>query len=151
MDTTLFVAHGAGRTFKFATDTITIQAADNETVDSRSIMHWVSGIGGFSPNHTHERYEETFHVLEGEVEFTLGTDTFVMRTGDFVRVPPRTRHGFRNKSGRPVPMIVTLSPGGMAELFYAYRSDSGSGKGMAAYIQEARDVHGTVYELPSGE
>jgi mannose-6-phosphate isomerase-like protein (cupin superfamily) len=143
----LHVACGEGRRFTFRADTITIQASGDDTVDGRSIMHWISGVGGLAPNHVHDHYEETFHVLDGELEFTLGDESIVVRSGDFIRVPPGTRHGFRNKSGRPVPMIVTLSPGGFEEFFYAYRTESG-GKSMDGAIDEARTKYGTVYEQP---
>jgi mannose-6-phosphate isomerase-like protein (cupin superfamily) len=112
MNKDLYVARDKGRQFTFMTDTITIQASGDNTIDGRSIMHWVSGVDGLAPNHVRDRYEETFYVLDGELEFTLGDESIVVRSGDFIRVPPGTRHGFRNASGRPVPMIVTLSPGG---------------------------------------
>jgi mannose-6-phosphate isomerase-like protein (cupin superfamily) len=148
MNQDLYVACGEGRRFTFRADTITIQASGADTLDGRSIMHWISGVDGLAPNHVHDRYEETFHVIDGELEFTLGDESIVVRSGDFIRVPPGTRHGFRNKSGRPVPMIVTLSPGGYEEFFYAYRSEAG-GKTLDGAIEEARTKYGTVYEVPT--
>jgi len=150
MKQNLYVACGEGRRFTFRADTITIQASGADTVDGRSIMHWISGVDGLAPNHVHDRYEETFHVIDGELEFTLGDESILVRSGDFIRVPPGTRHGFRNKSGRPVPMIVTLSPGGFEEFFYAHRAEPG-GKTMDGAIDEARTKYGTVYELPTGD
>lgn len=148
MNQDLYVARGEGRKITFMTDTITIKASAAETVDGRSIMHWISGVGGLAPNHIHDRYEETFFVIDGELEFTLGEDSILARSGDFIRVPPGTRHGFRNKSGRPVPMIVTLSPGGFEEIFYTYRTEPG-GKTLDGFIDEARTKHGTLYEVPT--
>jgi mannose-6-phosphate isomerase-like protein (cupin superfamily) len=149
MKQNLYVARGEGRRFTFRADTITIQACGDDTVDGRSIMHWISGIDGLAPNHVHDRYEETFYIIDGVLEFTLGDELMVVRSGDFIRVPPGTRHGFRNKSGRPVPMIVTLAPGGFEEFFYAYRAEPG-GKTMDGAIDEARTKYGTVYEQPAG-
>jgi quercetin dioxygenase-like cupin family protein len=147
----LHVPSGAGRTFQFGTEIITLLATAIETVDRRALMYWVASATGLAANHTHQHIEETFYVIDGELEFTLGTKTVPLRTGDFVRVPPGTRHGYLNKSGRPVPMIVTLSPGDLAELFYEYRSGPG-GKDLAgnleAYLDGARGVHSTVYEIP---
>ena len=145
----LYVPRGEGRKFTFRADTITIQASGQDTVDGRSIMHWISGVDGVAPNHVHDRYEETFHVIDGELEFTLGDESIMVRSGDFVRVPPGTRHGFRNKSGRPVPMIVTLSPGGFEEFFYEYRTETG-GKALDGALDDARTKYGTVYEIPGG-
>ena len=62
--------------------------------------------------------------------------------GDFVRVPPKTRHGYRNVSGREATMLVSLLPGGMEELFYEHRDLDN----MDRYWQEAKEIHGTEYE-----
>lgn len=148
MNQNLYVACVEGRKFTFMTDTITIQASGDDTVDGRSIMHWISGVDGLAPNHVHERYKETLYILDGELEFTLGDESILVRSVDFIRVPPGTRHGFRNKSGCPVSMIVTLSPGGYEEIFYAYRTQTG-GKTLDYFIDEARTKHGTVYEVPT--
>ena len=144
MSNATFIRSNEGRSFRFYGDTITIKSSAEESVDGRCLLHWVLGVDSFAPSHTHERYEETFYILDGELEFTLGEETFTMRAGDFARIPPGMRHGLVNKSGAPVPMLVTLSPGAMAELFFTYRSNGG--KPMDGYFDEARNIHGTVYE-----
>ena len=51
--------------------------------------------------HTHGDHADTFYVLEGEVEFTVGDDTVRAGPGTVVCAPPGARHGFRNGgSGR---------------------------------------------------
>jgi quercetin dioxygenase-like cupin family protein len=48
------------------------------------------------PPHAHDDYVDSFYVLEGEVEFTVGDDVVRAGPGTFVLAPPGTRHGFRN-------------------------------------------------------
>jgi hypothetical protein len=48
-------------------------------------------------------------------------------------------------------MIVTLSPGGFEEFFYAYRAEPGGKTLDGGALDEARTKYGTVYELPTGE
>jgi quercetin dioxygenase-like cupin family protein len=48
------------------------------------------------PPHVHDDYADSFYVLEGEVEFTVGDDVVRAGPGTFVLAPPGTRHGFRN-------------------------------------------------------
>src|ERR1700694_3373612 len=44
--------------------------------------------------HTHDDHTDSFYVLEGEVEFTLGDETVRAGPGTFVAVPAGVRHGF---------------------------------------------------------
>ena len=49
--------------------------------------------------HTHDDHTDSFYVLEGEVEFTVGDDTVRLGPGTVVSVPPGARHGFRGVAG----------------------------------------------------
>lgn len=144
-----FTAATGGREFTIGGDRVVIKVAADDTGGAYSLMHWT-----FSPHqgsdrygHVHARYEETFYCLTGEIEFYIGHDCVLMRPGDFVRVPPGVRHGFLNRTDRPVEMLVHFVPGGMEELFYKHRDGVGQTLG-SSYIEEARDVHATVYERP---
>ncbi|MDA1074907.1 MAG: cupin domain-containing protein [Proteobacteria bacterium] len=102
--------------------------------------------------HVHARYEETFYILSGSLEFILGEDAEIVSAGDFVRAPAGARHGFRNLSAtEPVEMLVTFTPGGMEELFYRFRTGGDLefedfDALVSAYREEARRDHFTEYE-----
>ncbi len=74
--------------------------------------------GGGPPPHRHD-FEETFRVLEGEVEFTFRGERVVARAGETVHVPANAPHSFRNASGGPARLLCTCSPPGQEELFLA--------------------------------
>jgi quercetin dioxygenase-like cupin family protein len=44
--------------------------------------------------HVHEDHTDSFYVLEGEVEFTLGEEVVRAGPGTFFAAPPGIRHGF---------------------------------------------------------
>ena len=46
--------------------------------------------------HTHADHTDSFYVLDGEVEFTVGEDVVRAGPGTFLAAPPGSRHGFRN-------------------------------------------------------
>ena len=46
------------------------------------------------PPHTHDRNDEVFYILEGEVALQLGDATAAAHAGQLVRVPQGTAHGF---------------------------------------------------------
>jgi quercetin dioxygenase-like cupin family protein len=50
--------------------------------------------------HVHDDHVDSFLVLEGEVEFTVGDETVVLGPGSFVAAPLGTWHGFRGIGGR---------------------------------------------------
>ena len=49
--------------------------------------------------HEHDDHADSFFVLDGELEVTLGERVEHASRGTWVSVPPHARHGFRN----PVP------------------------------------------------
>jgi mannose-6-phosphate isomerase-like protein (cupin superfamily) len=49
--------------------------------------------------HVHPHNIEVFEVLEGEVEFLVGSEWRTLRAAESVTVPPGERHTFRNHSG----------------------------------------------------
>jgi quercetin dioxygenase-like cupin family protein len=59
--------------------------------------------------HDHPDHVDSFLVLEGEVEFTLGDEPGVLGPGSFVSVPIGVRHGFRSAGG-PAKMLNFHAP-----------------------------------------
>lgn len=137
-----------GRVFEFDTDKVSIKVSAADTSGTYSLMRWTVAPFASAPAHAHERYEETFYLLEGDLEFVLGYEVVPMSAGDFVRVPAKTRHGYRNKTSKIVEMLVGFTPGGMEELFFKYRTDT-QAFDAESYAQEAREIHGTEYESGS--
>ena len=90
-----------GKRFLLAGDAFTIKRSAREAGD-RSLTHLVVAPGSAAPCHAHDRYEETFYILEGELEFTLHQETVVARAGDYIAAAEGVRHGYVNRSGKPV-------------------------------------------------
>jgi quercetin dioxygenase-like cupin family protein len=95
--------------------------------------------------HIHRTIEETFFVQAGELEFLIGEEVFTLRAGDFVRVPPGVTHGYVNRTGDCVELLVTFVPGGFEELFVKYRSDGGDPAGGAGFLEEATRDYASVF------
>lgn len=73
--------------------------------------------GGGPAPHVHERSDETFYVIAGEVEFLLGGETFLVHPEDVVFVPRGVLHRFHNPGIRPATLLFTYTPGGPEGLF----------------------------------
>jgi mannose-6-phosphate isomerase-like protein (cupin superfamily) len=92
--------------------------------------------GGGPPPHRHD-FEETFRVLEGEVEFTFRGDRLVAGAGQTVNIPANAPHSFRNTSGGPARLLCVCSPAGQDELFLEVGDPVESAEGPAPVLSEA--------------
>lgn len=96
------------------TYTITVSGKDTEGRFCLIDMHVPPG-GGPSP-HRHD-FEETFMVLEGEIELTFRGKKRVARAGTTVNIPANAPHQFRNASSSDVRLLCLCSPAGQDEFF----------------------------------
>jgi quercetin dioxygenase-like cupin family protein len=72
---------------------------------------------GGPPPHIHTREDETFYVLDGEIEFLLGEETIHAGAGDFVNVPRGTVHRFENTGAETARLLLTFTPAGLEHWF----------------------------------
>ena len=75
-----------------------------------SCTEWDAAPGFDTGLHVHERLEETWHVLAGELEFRLGEEAFTATAGATVFVPPRVAHAFANRTDTPARFLLIMSP-----------------------------------------
>jgi uncharacterized cupin superfamily protein len=72
--------------------------------------------GGGPPPHRHD-FEETFILLEGEMQMIFRGEMSTVRGGETVHVPSNAPHQFHNSSSLPVRMICICSPAGNDQFF----------------------------------
>src|SRR3954454_7426381 len=77
-------------------DHYTFLVTGDETGGAYFVMEALVPPGGGPPPHIHTREDETFYVLDGEIEFLIGDELIDAGRGDFVSVPRGTVHRFRN-------------------------------------------------------
>ena len=68
------------------------------------------------PPHIHHLEEEQFYVLEGQLTYSIGDQTFPVNAGDFIHIPRGTVHSFRN-GPRPSRLLATFAPAGIEGFF----------------------------------
>ena len=74
--------------------------------------------GGGPPPHVHSREEESFYVLEGEITFHVAGERLVAQAGMFANMPIGVPHSFKNDSGQPARMIISVAPAGLEQMFF---------------------------------
>ena len=99
-------------------DTYTILLKSEDTAGRFCLIDMHIPPGGGPPPHRHD-FEETFHVLEGEIEITFRGEKSVARAGETANVPANAPHSFTNASYRPARLLCVCSPAGQEEFFLA--------------------------------
>lgn len=72
---------------------------------------------GGPPTHVHQREDEAFWVLEGELEVMVGEQTFTVPTGGYIHLPRGMPHRFFNAGSTPARFLTLISPAGLEGFF----------------------------------
>jgi mannose-6-phosphate isomerase-like protein (cupin superfamily) len=97
-------------------DTYTITMTGEQTDGRFCVIDMHIPPGGGPPPHRHD-FEETFVLLEGEMEATFRGRKSTVRAGDTLNVPANAPLQFHNGSTRPVRMLCIYSPAGQEKFF----------------------------------
>lgn len=97
-------------------DTYTILLSGKETAGRFCLIDMHVPPGGGPPPHRHD-FEETFVLLDGELEATFRGEKRVVRAGETIHIPANAPHQFHNSSSQPVRMFCICSPAGQEEFF----------------------------------
>lgn len=96
------------------TYTITVTGEDTDGRFCAIDMHIPPG--GGPPPHRHD-FEETFVLLEGEMEAIFRGKMSTVRAGQTVNIPANAPHQFHNSSPEPARMLCICSPAGQEKFF----------------------------------
>lgn len=73
--------------------------------------------GGGPPPHIHKREDETFQILEGEYEWTVGEEKFTAQKGETVFAPRGIPHTYRYLGQTPGRLMCIITPAGFEGFF----------------------------------
>ena len=94
---------------------IRLHGRDTNGVISAVESHDVPG--GGPPPHIHHREDETFQILEGDYEWTVGDKKFVAKKGDTVFAPRGIAHTYRYLGQTPGRLMCIITPSGFEGFF----------------------------------
>src|SRR5436190_10112854 len=109
---------GQGRTVAVVGDVYRFLATGADTNGKYALWEAIVPPGGGPPPHVHSREEEGFYVLEGEITFTVNGERIVATAGMFANMPVGTPHSFKNESGKPAKMLISVAPAGLEQMFF---------------------------------
>ncbi len=109
------LAPGAGESHTLLTHTIVWKTTVDDTDGRYAMFEVTDTVGGSAPLHSHP-WEETFYILEGEIEIQIGNRRELLCTGSTSHIPAHAVHAFTIVS--PVARaLIVISPAA-AEAFY---------------------------------
>ena len=109
---------GEGRTIGIAGDIYRFLVTGEETEGKYAMWEAIVPPGGGPPPHIHNREEEAFYILEGEITFQIVDQALVTTAGMFANMSLGSLHSFKNKSNRPARMLISVAPAGLEQMFF---------------------------------
>ena len=97
-------------------DTYTILLTGKDTAGQFCLIDMHIPPGGGPPPHRHD-FEETFTVLEGELDATFRGARVAVQVGETIHIPANAPHQFRNSSTKPARLMCICSPAGQEDFF----------------------------------
>ena len=94
----------------------TVLADSEETGGQYGLIESLSPQGTEPPRHVHSREDGTFYLLEGEITFYIGEETYEATPGMFVSAPRGIPHSYTFETD-VIRMLVQVAPGGFEEFF----------------------------------
>ncbi|MGI4869675.1 MAG: cupin domain-containing protein [Janthinobacterium lividum] len=107
----------AGTPLTVLGDRLLLKLTSPDTAGRFTAVEQFNEPGTGIPLHRHTREDESFWVLEGQVEFVVGDTTTVVEPGGFVYAPRDIAHSFRAVSATPTRMLVHVWPAGLENMF----------------------------------
>ena len=95
---------------------MTFLATGEDTQGQFALIEAVARRGNAPPPHVHHREDETFYVLEGEIEVSVGGRTIKGTAGTTIFLPRDVPHSFTIESEQS-RMLVLLTPAGLEGWF----------------------------------
>src|SRR3984893_5495707 len=102
-------------------DTYTILLSGADTAGRFTLIDMHVPPEGGPPPHRHD-FEETFVLLDGELQATFRGEQRTVRAGETVHIPANAPHQFHNASSQPVRMLCICSPAGQEDFFKELRT-----------------------------
>src|ERR1700732_3064966 len=97
-------------------DTYTILLSGDDTDGRYCLIDMHIPPGGGPPPHRHD-FEESFTLLEGELQATFRGAKSIVRAGETINIPANAPHQFHNASTSPARLLCICSPAGQEEFF----------------------------------
>jgi quercetin dioxygenase-like cupin family protein len=95
---------------------MSVLVSSKDTNGAFSLIHGYEIQGLEPPPHTHTKEDESFYLLSGEIEYTVGNQIIAAKEGDWAFLPRNIQHSFKVLTEK-AEVLMHLSPGGFEDYF----------------------------------
>ena len=107
-----------GQNVSVVGDTYRILVHGKQTGGEFATIDMLIPPGGGPGPHAHANFQETFYVVDGEVEVKSEVSVYTAKKGSYVVIPKGgIVHSFKNKSDKMAHLLCTVVPSGLEEMF----------------------------------
>jgi quercetin dioxygenase-like cupin family protein len=107
-----------GQSLSVVGDTYRILVSGVQTGGEFAIIDMLVPPGGGPGPHAHPNFQESFFVIDGEIEVKSEAGAYIATKGSFVSIPKGgIVHCFKNKSDTLAHLLCTVVPSGLEEMF----------------------------------
>lgn len=107
-----------GQSISVVGDTYRTILSGKQTGGSYAVIDMLIPPGGGPGPHAHTGMQESFYVLDGEIEFKTESGSYVAGKGSFVYIPlGGAVHCFKNTSEKVSHLLCTVIPAGIEDFF----------------------------------
>jgi quercetin dioxygenase-like cupin family protein len=107
-----------GQSLSVVGDTYRILVSGKETGGAFATIDMLIPPGGGPPPHSHAAFQESFFVIDGEIEVKSEASTYIATKGSFVSIPKGgIVHCFKNKTDKTAHLLCMVVPSGLEEMF----------------------------------
>ncbi|GAB3507948.1 hypothetical protein GCM10027341_43230 [Spirosoma knui] len=112
------VAADQGTYVSVVGDTYRLVITGEQTKGAYAVIDMLVPPGGGPGPHAHPHFQESFYVLNGEIEVKTESETYIARKGSFLNIPiGGVVHSFKNKSDQIAHLWCTVVPAGLDDFF----------------------------------
>jgi quercetin dioxygenase-like cupin family protein len=91
---------------------VTVKTTGRDTGGEFALVELVALPGAEPPPHIHRSMDETYCLLEGELEVLDGDRVFTAIAGSVFYIPKGTLHAWRNATTEPARALLLITPAG---------------------------------------
>ena len=114
----LIVKADSGKGLSVVGDSYRIVMSGKETNGAYAVIDMLVPPNGGPGPHAHASFQETFHVLNGEIELKTENGIYTAGEGDFVNIPlGGIVHCFKNKTQKIAHLWCVVVPAGLEAFF----------------------------------
>jgi len=107
-----------GKILSIVGDTYRILVGGAQTNGAFAVIDMLVPPGGGPGPHEHAQIEESFYVIDGEIEVKSEFGEYIATKGSFVNIPKGgVVHGFKNKTDKMAHLLCVVVPSGLETFF----------------------------------